>query len=94
MDHLERARADLRRASEQAAGPVHTQLDSLQNGIGAEEERETSRDGPDSTVDRISEVADKLDGLEDEVENVETQAYIDSAVDHLREYLKDHPHGE
>ncbi|WP_232702683.1 DUF7553 family protein [Halobacterium wangiae] len=94
MDHLERARADLRRASEQASGPVQTQLDSLQNGIGAEDERETAADGPDSTVDRIAEVAEKLDALSEELENAETRAAVESAVDHLREYLKAHPHGE
>jgi len=94
MDHLELAREELGRASEQAGGPVQTQLDSLQNGIGAEDDRETHGDGPDSTVDRIAEVADKLDGLEEEVESTETQAYIDSAVDHLREYLTEHPHGK
>lgn len=94
MDHLERARTNLRRASERASKPVHTQLDSLQQGIGKEDDRDATGDGPDSEIDRLAEVTDKLDGLEDEVEDAETRQYIDDAVDHLREYLKAHPHGE
>jgi hypothetical protein len=94
MDHLERARTNLRRASEEASGPVHTQLDSLQSGIGAESDRETDRDGPDSTIDRIAEVRDKLESLQDEAENPETKSYMGNASDHLREYMEEHPHGE
>lgn len=94
MDHLERARANLRRASDHAGGVAQTQLDSLQEGIHEEDERDATREGPDSTVDRIAEVADKLDGLKDEVEDAETRAYVEDAVEHLRAYLAEHPHGE
>lgn len=94
MEHLERARTNLRRASERASKQVHTQLDSLQQGIAREDERDATGDGPDSEIDRIAEITDKLDGLEDEVEDPETQEYIDDAIEHLREYMKEHPHGE
>lgn len=94
MDHLELARTNLRRASERASGPVHTQLDSLVSGIGSEDDRDTDRDGSDSTVDRIAEVRDKLEGLEGEVEDPETQSFMDEASEHLREYMEEHPHGE
>ncbi len=94
MDHLELARANLRRASERASGPVHTQLDSLLNGIGSEDDRDATRDGSDSTVDRIAEVRDKLESLEGEVEHPETQSFVDDASEHLREYMEEHPHGE
>lgn len=94
MEHLERARMNLRRASERASGPVHTQLDSLQSGIGAEEDRDADAEGPDSEVDRIAEVTDKLDSLAEKVEDPETQEYMEDAIDHLRTYLKEHPHGE
>lgn len=94
MEHLELARKNLRRASERASGPVHTQLDSLQSGIGAESDRDADTEGPDSEVDRLAEVADKLDALTEEVEDPETQKYMEDAIDHLRTYLKEHPHGE
>lgn len=94
MEHLEHARTNLRRASERASGPVHTQLDSLQSGIGAESDRDADTEGPDSDVDRIAEVADKLDALEEEVEDPQVEEYMDDAIDHLRTYLKEHPHGE
>lgn len=94
MDHLERARANLQRASERASKQVHAQLDSLQQAIGKEADRDADRDGPDSEIDRLAEVTDKLGGLEDQVEDPEVQAHIDDAVDHLREYMRDHPHGE
>lgn len=94
MEHLERARTNLRRASERASGPVHTQLDSLQSGIGAEEERDGGGEGPDSEIDRIAEVTDKLDSLAEKIEDPETQEHVDDAIDHLRKFLKEHPHGE
>lgn len=94
MEHLERARTNLRRASERASGPVHTQLDSLQSGIGAESDRDADTEGPDSEVDRLAEVADKLDALVEQVEDPEVEAHMEDAIDHLRTYLKEHPHGE
>lgn len=93
MEHLERARENLRRASESASGEVHTQLDSIQEGVFEEEGGSSTQDQPGPKVDRIAELAEKLDRLEDEAENAETGEYIENAVHHLREYMKDHPQG-
>jgi len=90
MDHLERARTNLRKASERASRQVHTQLDSLQIGIGGEEDRDPDRLGPDSPIDRIAEVRDKLESLQDEIEDPETEAYMQDASDHLRAYMEEH----
>lgn len=93
MEHLDRARESLRRASEHATGEVHTQLDSMQEGIFEEEEGNSTQDQPGPKVDRIEELVEKLERLADRVENAETEANVENAIHHLREYMKDHPHG-
>lgn len=94
MDHLEAARTNLRRASEQASRQVHTQLDSLQFGISREEGRDPDREGSDSQIDRIAEVRDKLESLQDEAEDPEVEAFLQDASDHLREHMEEHAEDE
>lgn len=94
MDHLEAARTNLRRASERASRQVHTQLDSLQSGIGGEQDRDPDREGADSPIDRIAETRTKLESLQDEVEDPEVAAFVQDASDHLRAYMDEHAQEE
>lgn len=93
MEHLDRARDDIRKASEIAEGPVHTQLNSLDIGIFEEEGDGTTQGSPGPKIDRIAEVTEKLEGLEAEVDDEETREHLVDARHHLREYMRDHPQG-
>lgn len=93
MEHLARAREDLRTASNHASGEVQRQLDSIQEGLFEEDEGDKTQDDPGPKVDRITEVVEKLERLEGQVENEPTRDHVGDALEHLREYLKDHPHG-
>lgn len=101
MEHLDRARDDIRKASERAPGPVHTQLNSIMRGIAEEEGEgktettggETTQDEPGPKIDRVAEVAQKLDGLEDEIEDDETRTHVVDARHHLESYMRNHPQG-
>lgn len=93
MEHLERARENLRRASGVATGEVHTQLESIQEGISEEEGGTSTQDEPGPKADHIAELVEKLERLAGEVENEDTEAYIENAVHHLEDYVQDHPDG-
>lgn len=93
MNHLDEAREKITKASEIAEGPVHTQLNSLRRGIFQEEGGDTTQDEPGPKIERVSEVADKLDGLDADVEDERTRAYIEEALDHVYAYMDEHPHG-
>lgn len=84
--HLERAREELRRASDAADRPVQTQLDSVQEGIFEEVDGERTQDEPEPKADRIAELADKLGGLAEETSG-ETRDRIDRARTHCLEYV-------
>lgn len=97
-DELDRAREAILEADEHASGTIHEQLQSLEEGIFEEEAGGHTQDEPGPKVDRIAEVAEKLDALADEAQAHEEQPdlvsqRIRAARDHVRQYLKDHPQG-
>lgn len=91
QERLDRARDELQRAMENADGPVHTQLESLEGGIFEEEEGDITQDDPGPKVDRVVEVMEKLDGLADEADNGDVAEHVGRAHDLLAAYLKNHP---
>lgn len=93
MEHLDRAREKIREASERAPGAVHTQLNSITKGIFEEEGDGTTQGSPGPKIDRVAEVREKIEGLEAEVEDDETEQLLVDARRHLREYMREHPQG-
>lgn len=67
-DELERAREELRRASDAADGELQTNLDSVQEGIGEELEGHRTQDEPGPKDERVLELTRKLDELADKTE--------------------------
>lgn len=92
-DDLDRAREALLAADERASGTIHEQLESLEAGVFEEEAGEHTREGPGPKVDRVAEVAEKLDALAGQVDEHEVRERIEAARDHLRRYMKSHPQG-
>lgn len=92
-EQLDRARDSLREADEHASGSIHEQLESLKAGIFEEEEGVHTQDEPGPKVDRVAEVAEKLDALADEADEEATRENVLAARDHLRSYMKNHPQG-
>lgn len=93
MDRLERAREEIRWASDHGGRVVQQQLDTIELGIFEEDEGDLTREEPGPKVDRIVELRKKLDGLAEETEDPEVAARIENARDHLKSYLSDHPQG-
>lgn len=93
MDRLERARDEIREASDLGGRVVQQQLDTIELGIFEEDEGDLTQEEPGPKVDRIVELRQKLDGLADEAEDPAVAERIDDARDHLEAYLKDHPRG-
>lgn len=93
MSHqrLDRARDELQRAMDDADAQVQTQLESLDSGIFEEESGDITQADPGPKVDRVSEVMEKLEGLESEVDDRSVAEHIDTAQDLLAAYLKNHP---
>ncbi|WP_254767051.1 DUF7553 family protein [Salinilacihabitans rarus] len=91
-DSLERAREELRRASDAADRPVQTQVDSLQEGLAEELDGARTQDDPGPKVDRVSEVAEKLAGLEDEAEG-DAAERIEEAREYCLAYLRERTEG-
>lgn len=97
-DELDSAREAILEADERATGSVQEQLESIEAGIFEEEGGERTRGEGGPKVDRIAEVAAKLDALADEAASDEEQPdavgeRIGAARDHVRRYLKAHPQG-
>lgn len=92
-NELDRAREAIDEASEHASGRIHEQLESLTAGIFEEEGGHHTQDDPGPKVDRIAEVAEKLDALAENANEQEVREGILAARDHLRQYMKDHPQG-
>lgn len=90
-DRLDRARQELQRASERADATVQTQLASIEDGIFEEEDGDATQADPGPKIDRVAEVREKLDGLEAEADDRAVAERIETASDHLKAYLKDHP---
>lgn len=93
MDHLERAREQLSRASDSAGGVVQKQVNSVREGVLEEGEGDKTEEGP-VKVDRIVEMIAKLEGLEEEAEKETTGDRIADAREHLRTYVREHPDDE
>lgn len=93
MNHLDRARESIRKASETAPGPDHTQLNSIDRGVFEEEGGETTQDEPGPKIDRVVELTEKLDGLDEEIDDEETRAHVEDAIHHLQSYMAEHPQG-
>lgn len=94
QERLDRAREELQWAMENADAHVRTQLESLEGGIFEEEEGNITQEEPGPKVDRIVEVTEKLDALEEEADHDDVSERIGNARDLLRAYLKNHPEDE
>lgn len=93
MDQLERAREEMRRASDDAGRVVQEQLNTIELGIFEEDEGDLTREEPGPKVDRIVEIVQKLDGLAEEAEDEAVAERIENARDLLESYLEEHPQG-
>ncbi|MDQ2050622.1 hypothetical protein RBH26_08990 [Natronolimnohabitans sp. A-GB9] len=85
-EHLKRVRERLQRATASADRSVQTQLNSITAGVFEEQEGDLTQSEPGPKVDRIAEVAEKLDGLADEASG-ETTDHVRTARDHCLEYV-------
>ena len=85
-EHLKRVRERLQAATETADRPVDTQLNSITAGVFEEQEGHLTQSDPGPKVDRIVELAEKLDGLTEEASG-ETVDHIRKARDHCLEYV-------
>lgn len=92
-NELDRAREALHEADEYATDRVQEQLESIEEGVFEEEAGDKTQDEPGPKVDRLAEVARKLDELADETAERATSEHLLAARDHVRAYLKDHPQG-
>lgn len=86
-NHLERARAELDAAREDASRVVRLELESVREGVFEEDEGDLTQAEPGPKPDRIAEMADKLDGLADQAEGA-TGDRIADARDSLRSHLE------
>lgn len=93
MDRLERARDEIRSASDLGGRVVQQQLDTVELGVFEEDEGDLTQEEPGPKVDRIVELRKKLDGLAEETDDPEVADRIENASDHLESYLSDHPQG-
>lgn len=89
---LERAREELRAATDGADRDVRTQLESIDVGIFEEEGGDRTRDEPGPKPDRLAEIYATLEELSTEA-NGSTAERIDRARAAIREYMADHPRG-
>ncbi|WP_254611791.1 DUF7553 family protein [Haloterrigena gelatinilytica] len=87
-EHLKRVRERLQAATETADRPIDTQLNSITAGVFEEQEGHLTQSEPGPKVDRIVEVAEKLDGLAEEASG-ETVDHILSARNHCLEYVEE-----
>lgn len=90
--NLERARAEIEAAADHAGRVVQTQLHSIDEGIFEEETGDKTSDQPGPKPDRLAELLDKLEGLQEEAQG-EAVDRMEAAEDAIRAYMKDHPQG-
>lgn len=90
--NLQRAAEELELASRTAGRAVQEQVHSIRQGLVEEDEGDSTREEPGPKVDRVAEVSEKLEGLEDEADG-ETREHVAQARSYVRAYLKNHPHG-
>ena len=91
QQRLDRARDELQRAMDTADAHVHTQLESLEEGLSEEEAGDTTKDEPGPKVDRVVEVKQKLGALEEETDHPTVADHVGNAHDLLDAYLMNHP---
>lgn len=84
---LERAREELRHASDAADRPIQEQLDSIQEGIFEELGGDRTQNEPGPKVDRIAELIEKLEGLSEEASG-DPARRIDQAREHCLAYQR------
>lgn len=87
-EHLKRVRERLQQATDSADRPVKTQLNSVTAGVFEEQEGDLTQSNPGPKLDRIVEVAEKLDGLAEEASG-ETVDHILAARNHSLEYVEE-----
>ncbi|WP_255681833.1 hypothetical protein [Natrinema sp. SYSU A 869] len=87
-EHLKRVRERLQQATDGADRTVKSQLNSITAGVFEEQEGHLTQTEPGPKADRIAEVAEKLEGLADEVSG-ETAEHILAARTHCLEYLEE-----
>ena len=87
-EHLKRVRERLQAATEAADRPVDTQLNSITAGVFEEQEGHLTQPEPGPKVDRIVEIAEKLDGLAEEASG-ETVDHVLAARNHCLEYVEE-----
>ena len=87
--HLDRAREQLRLASDVADRPTQTQLDSLEEGLLEELEGERTQVEPDPKIDHVVEIEEKLDELQMDVSEPEVKERIERAREHCLSYLRE-----
>lgn len=85
---LERARDELRYASDAADRPLQEQIDSIQEGIFEEVSGDRTQDEPEPKINRIAELIEKLDGLEEEASG-EVERRLHLAQEHCLEYQRE-----
>lgn len=84
---LERAREQLKRASDDADRPIQTQLDSIQEGLREEIGGVRTQTDSAPKPDRIAELVEKLGGLEEKASGP-ARRRIERARRHCLEYLE------
>lgn len=90
--NLERARDELRAATDGAQRDVRTKLQALDVGIFEEESGDRTPDDPGPKTDRVAEIHDTLGGLAAEAEGA-TADQIEAARAAIESYMEAHPHG-
>lgn len=88
--HLERARNELDTAAETASRVVETQLHSVEDGVFEEAGGEKTQPEPGPKPDRLAELLEKLEGLQDEAEG-QTAERIAAAEESIRAHMHEHP---
>lgn len=86
-------RERLQQATDSADRPVDTQLNSITAGVFEEQEGDLTQSEPGPKVDRIVEVAEKLDGLAEEASG-ETVDHLLAARNHSLEYVEERDEAE
>lgn len=86
---LDRALEQLELAADHAGSTVQTQLHSLNEGVFEEEAGASTQDEPGPKADRLAEISEKLQGLEEETEDDVARHHIEVAREHVQRYMKE-----
>lgn len=88
VDHLRRAHEELETAERNADRQVREQLQSIDQGVFEEQDGVRTQDDPGPKPDRIAELREKLERLEERADEP-TGSHIDRAVAYLGEAMKE-----